>query len=450
MVHNGLIIKKTSEREKTTTTWSFECALLQSTVVLLDKKVFALLCFHKNFACCSFLLVQLINKIKRVLFANNVHSVPKIAKSNATMDGNSKNTNYFSPLEVDDESDLDCESVQDQTNKNNNNKNKPRVPPVVLPNSSRKDVSSLLKCANVVNFKLKLMSIGIKVFFDDAKERIDFVETLKSKNINFFSYADKENRPLKYVISGLDRYATSDVMNELLANDLPCFEVKEIKLKHERFNSQTNYLAFFKKGAVTFANLKKCKSLFSTIIYWSPWRRKVNSITQCYRCQMFGHGEVHCHLPAKCQKCSGLHATSACNIAQLKCVNCGGKHISSDPECPKRKEYINILKNVQQRTLRGRRSLPQQNKIAVNDNSFPQLSHPNLPTGAASSKRFAMNSVTSYADSVKFNTSQDDLFTPNELFTITRELLASLRKAATKEDQILAVAAIVTKYVYNV
>lgn len=47
------------------------------------------------------------------------------------------------------------------------------------------------------------------------------------------------------------------------------------------------------------------------------------------------------------------------------------------------------------------------------------------------------------------DTNNNNLFSPTELINITKDLLTSLRTASSKEEQILAIATIVSKYVYN-
>lgn len=74
--------------------------------------------------------------------------------------------NYYSILEDDLEADLiSCVGVSATVPK------KLHVPMLVIKKSTHDKVLSLLQCENITQFKIKLMSIGIKVVFDSADDR---------------------------------------------------------------------------------------------------------------------------------------------------------------------------------------------------------------------------------------------------------------------------------------
>ncbi|XP_044573056.1 homeobox protein 2-like isoform X1 [Drosophila ananassae] len=62
-----------------------------------------------------------------------------------------------------------------------------------------------------------------------------------------------------------------------------------------------------------------------------------SQLTQCHRCQAFGHFKNDCRRKFVCMKCAGLHPTVACRKHRNtppKCCNCGGQHISAYKGCP--------------------------------------------------------------------------------------------------------------------
>lgn len=237
---------------------------------------------------------------------------------------------------------------------------------------------------------------------------------LKRSEGEFFSYASRASRPVKFVLSGLDHYVLDDVIKELNNNNIGCCDVKYMEVKNKRFEKQTNYLVYFKKGMIKFSELKKCRTLFNTIVSWSHWRKKPNSVTQCYRCQMFGHGEDHCHLQPNCQICGGTHLTAACTARnKLRCSNRGQAHKSPDANCPKRAEYLSLLNKLKNRSHSARKPVNVVNNFVNEPNLFLTL---------------ARNShvITSNVNNVKPNLSYSNVTrshvipnTHNELFTST-------------------------------
>ena len=59
-------------------------------------------------------------------------------------------------------------------------------------------------------------------------------------------------------------------------------------------------------------------------------------VTQCYKCQNFGHIVKNCDKEEQCGKCSGPHPTAECTSNEHKCANCHGTHTAWHLECPAR------------------------------------------------------------------------------------------------------------------
>ncbi|XP_021340097.1 uncharacterized protein LOC110441310 [Mizuhopecten yessoensis] len=57
---------------------------------------------------------------------------------------------------------------------------------------------------------------------------------------------------------------------------------------------------------------------------------------RCRNCQKYGHHEKRCRWKTVCQYCGreGHEDQSDCDIANLRCVNCEGKHAASSRDCP--------------------------------------------------------------------------------------------------------------------
>lgn len=96
-------------------------------------------------------------------------------------------------------------------------------------------------------------------------------------------------------------------------------------------------------------------------------------LTQCHRCQRFGHSSTNCTMKPRCVKCLKNHLTSECdNLKQIKkasvdiptgvttyklvdvpiCINCGKEgHPANYRHCEARLKYI---QNIEQRREQNR------------------------------------------------------------------------------------------------
>src|SRR5579871_2901786 len=64
-------------------------------------------------------------------------------------------------------------------------------------------------------------------------------------------------------------------------------------------------------------------------------------VTQCFKCQRFGHTTRACSSPPKCGHCAEDHDTRDCqNNTQAKCTNCGQKHKAWDRTCRMYREKL--------------------------------------------------------------------------------------------------------------
>ncbi|GJQ70726.1 hypothetical protein Trydic_g659 [Trypoxylus dichotomus] len=63
-----------------------------------------------------------------------------------------------------------------------------------------------------------------------------------------------------------------------------------------------------------------------------------DQVTQCHRCQLYGHRQRNCHAAAVCVKCAEPHQTAECTKPRdvpAKCALCSGPYNASYRGCPK-------------------------------------------------------------------------------------------------------------------
>lgn len=94
--------------------------------------------------------------------------------------------------------------------------------------------------------------------------------------------------------------------------------------------------------------------------YYSPESR----LTQCFKCQAYGHVAPVCRKAEACGYCAGKHNTKDCvTQSQLKCTNCGKKHPAWNHDCSVRQAAK--IKSMQARYTAPTR-FPQRSDAPVN------------------------------------------------------------------------------------
>jgi hypothetical protein len=95
------------------------------------------------------------------------------------------------------------------------------------------------------------------------------------------------------------------------------------------------------------ASLSEKKTLLQQGVKLGYRKYKVSNyapknITQCFKCQKFGHTSVRCTNTEACKKCSLPHSHKACTTDpnQPSCPNCKGPHPSTFKGCPSYKAEI--------------------------------------------------------------------------------------------------------------
>jgi hypothetical protein len=147
------------------------------------------------------------------------------------------------------------------------------------------------------------------------------------------------------VLRGLCQGPTEDVRDALQTEN----EITVHKVYRMKGAKRPCYLVVTDK-TVTLNQLEtEARTLMNTRIEWA---RHINNklITQCHRCQRWGHATSNCNAAPRCLKCAGEHFTYTHkdNVPeeQVKCANCGGAHVVSHVSCPAYKSRVqNLIAN---------------------------------------------------------------------------------------------------------
>lgn len=376
----------------------------------------------------------------------------------------------------------------------NSMRKKSKIPPVIIKNQTYQVIRNRLSQLNIVNYSIKINRNGIRLQLNNVDDHKNVTSNFKQTAINFFSYELAEEKLIKIILTGLPNIDNNELMNELKNKNIQPVHITSLKLKKPKFDEQKIFLLYYKNGEHNLNELKGHKYIYNVAVNWSYYR-KPNNITQCHRCQYYGHGSKQCNLPphcaicgeehltvacthyvcgncsqsghatsactvpAKCKICKSTHSTKSCpqrvdpNVigtlyAHTKCSNCGGSHMANYIKCPKREDYIayrQTLRNPAKPKVRS-------NHFILNQQHFPGIKPPPTIIPPLSNKTSVRDHTNRplYSTVTASNLYSDssDLFNTSEFMNIIKEVFVKLKNCRSKFDQVGIIFEIVGKYLY--
>jgi hypothetical protein len=167
---------------------------------------------------------------------------------------------------------------------------------------------------------------------------------LKTRQFQFHTFAGRDERRNTFVLKGLrGGWSCEEVKEAIIAKGIATLNVNIMK------NVQSPIYIVSTAKDVT---LNVIKEKASVILYTKvSFEKYVNKrqISQCHRCQEWGHVASNCFMQPSCLKCSLPHSTHLCTKPRnspAKCVNCGGDHPANAVTCP---VYIKKLEGLDKR-----------------------------------------------------------------------------------------------------
>lgn len=341
-----------------------------------------------------------------------------------------------------------------------------RTPPITVIGKTRREVLDMCKSAGAKedDVILKQTTVGINIYVSKRDNFTLLRDSIKQSS-NCFTHELPDEKHTKIVLKGLFRMEIADLLAELESKQIKPVDVKYISPKRPKFDDQMNYLLFFKKGEMTLNDLKKCRSLCYLKVEWEFYIPKKFGPTQCHRCQMFGHGSRHCSLPVRCLYDGESHETHQCPSVQdglmhpeftPKCANCGGCHFANHPTCVKLQQYLQVQEALNDKNSHRNRSRQPVNRVPDLTN-FPALPQPQRNNNAGQSTiPVSTNSQWGSAmptQSTSFNPTggsrRTDLFKGPELIQIAQEVITSLGRCSTPDEQYMTIVNLAVRFLYN-
>lgn len=213
---------------------------------------------------------------------------------------------------------------------------KRRMPPIFLKNKEKwTAVSSHFAARNISFTKASNTGQGIKIeptTPDDYRKIVNHFDAIKAE---YFSYALPEDKPISAVLRGVPtEFTEEEITKDLIAKGFESPKALRMKKGPGRVPMPL--------VMVRIARSEKAKEIYNIteiirvdVTVETPKAR--NDVTQCYRCQGFGHTQHQCKIKPRCVKCAGEHFATECpkttRDTPAKCANCQGAHPANYRGC---------------------------------------------------------------------------------------------------------------------
>lgn len=268
--------------------------------------------------------------INEKLNENNEFIIPKKhGKVTPQLPAVINTTNRYEILNKDNNKGVENPVLRTQLNRKIKYKNqiiKGKLPPIIIYKNGEVNYNSLKQI--LVENKLKETTIQSRkntlLLHTDNKEELITVKNAIAQ-LQYFTYTSKSDKLNTFLIKRLNK----DIEIEEVMEGL-----KELNAKVSWFNKKKNNWVIVRTS--TDINLSFLKANFLRVGYsrieWEIFKNN-KGLTQCHRCQRWGHSAINCNLDISCMKCSGPHWTKTCTSEDTKCKNCSGEHYASSIEC---------------------------------------------------------------------------------------------------------------------
>jgi len=249
----------------------------------------------------------------------------------------------------------------------------------------------------------RVLTSGIKLQLNTPDTFRKAVQLLKSKEVHFHTYQIKDEKAFRVVLRNLHQSTPLDFIKDELSKH--GFKVKQVTNVLQNKTKTPLPLFFVVLEPESNNNdIFKINLICHSVVKFEEPRPK-KQLTQCHRCQNFGHTKHYCNYQTRCVKCDGSHSTNECPKPKNeppKCTLCGGPNLANYRGCPTYKSYQQ-QKNTNSKLI-NKPSLTQKSNITLYTENNVQVPTGNDPSPIFSNKT---DPNVKYADVLK-NTNQND------------------------------------------
>lgn len=226
---------------------------------------------------------------------------------------------------------------------------KVKIPPIVI-QTKLDDPTGLLKAIkeNIdPEVKFQFLTNGTKKFLNNKGLYKELEAKLKEDKIEFHTYSLEDDMCKHLVLKGIYNSKAVEVEQEIKEKGFTPLRCIQMKHKKEKANAPPFFMLTFDKDT-NINEVRKIRYISSVVIRWEKYKNS-RKVTQCHRCQQFGHGSRNCHKSPKCVKCAGDHLTKIClktEAEKPKCANCSEEHPANYSKCTKYLEKLSYIEKI--------------------------------------------------------------------------------------------------------
>lgn len=217
-----------------------------------------------------------------------------------------------------------------------------KPPPIKIESNAVKVITSLAAQATngEENFAVKTLNNKVvKVNFEEESGYRNMVSALKENNAAFYTYENKQTRPIRVVAKGLShQWEEKDIYENLKATGYKINNVSRRLSAKDKSPLNMFTLSFDHEENID--SIYKINKILHNVVEICPLKGG-KFVPQCKNCQEYGHTKNHCNKKPRCVKCGLDHLTVTCNkLPQARpcCANCQGDHPANYRGCIVAKE----------------------------------------------------------------------------------------------------------------
>ncbi|KYB29848.1 hypothetical protein TcasGA2_TC031581 [Tribolium castaneum] len=195
-----------------------------------------------------------------------------------------------------------------------------RPPSPIVIHGKAKDHGTLLQfCKRQAgkNFTIKYTRERTIISTKTRKKFNAIKDKMEQDELEYHTYTSREDKTHAFVLHGLDKGPEiGDLKAEMKEKGVDLINIYEMK------NTQRPlFLVIMGKYETLNSISKKCPALSHIRVSFHRYIKKTR-ITQCHRCQEWGHATSNCRVKPKCLKCSGGYWTRECGISDDATPKC--------------------------------------------------------------------------------------------------------------------------------
>lgn len=276
--------------------------------------------------------VQVMNKKRKLNIDKVFYTSPTLPQH-----PNLALKNRFTPLETE-------KPIQQRESTNIPVNTKPKTPPPIVIHRRVQDYKGLLQfITETVGKQYHIKHAGGRISIHTYKNEHykALLRELTEANLQFHTYTPSDEKTHGFVLRGLDSEPELEEIKEDLQNT---HKIPVQKIYKMNTNFRPLYLIITDKNVNLTFLTENIKFVCNTKIKWELHNNN-KKISQCKRCQEWGHATTNCFADPTCAHCAESHWTYQCMKKEtIKCSNCQQQgHKSYSTDCPayiKRLEFI--------------------------------------------------------------------------------------------------------------